>query len=995
MLKYSIRLSDGTIKQNELVWREKYLSPDLSFVSGVTSQDYHLDKFNKIAVSNTYSNTPTTVLPLETNNVTRQGYVIMKDKVYQVYSSTTYDNISESSTTYNYIFINGKYYYEKDGKFVIDNWLSATNESVSAVTVSANSEGGETKIDTIAWIEDGLVSIDGNEYIYDFEGNGIKYIGKGDILSANQITNCSEISSYTYSSTSLYDYVTKFKLTKEKEIDEPFNNITFSKYYYYVKYKDTYLNIRKEDNKFYCDVPDGLISGSSAISTSAYSVYYSEDLDEATSEGTTPITGRTFDVLRENTCYIIIQDDVYYVNSDVLNANDGNKIAIYFKNDNIDINVGDTLMLINKTIDERTDTVYSGDSNGLFVVYDGKKKTVVDRAYDLVSIDGTYTDAEYVNGLKDGEDSLVKIGDEDVPMKIVSGETKLQRYGDVMTSSTTLSATVSSVTYDIETFSGVTINDVRHMVEGENGNFFITTSEDIRYPFTVIDVIGSSMVVCKPYLDKYDFTEEFIENMSKTICQDVVEDQISYTVYKKNKIFGSDEITSDLPFRYTKTPTSSDDYFNLFDNFTIYARDGFINIPLMLSTPQGNDLLLDDTIKRDFFDREKKKAINPIIDMEKDVYMPKSFEGAYSGSDTDFKEVEEIRINLHFRTRDLETWKVNEEYNDASVSALSNWFVTDFFPYSGLMESSGETLLNSSDVMGLLYFTNGDIFYQKSKVGKSFLRFSFYDSTDQQNQTLLHTSTVFMDEHRMFKRYIDNSRKGQYTFVRIKETEPDKDPSKEGGVKFLNKIAVNSEWYSGNTSEFDYKNVRIDENHRVGSEFIIKNKYETDTSSEGYYIYIFREYSENLSPKPIYMKVEFNHAGVGRTIPFIIPMHWSGGTETENYNKFPASALTFTSNEDMIELKKGIKLEDAYAQTYIPLYAVYDFKNKDYAYVFDTRYVNVKDGVATLNLFEIKYANDQESDDDIQKAMTYKRQPTAKINVNEKQFPPQDKICGV
>ena len=179
----------------------------------------------------------------------------------------------------------------------------------------------------------------------------------------------------------------------------------------------------------------------------------------------------------------------------------------------------------------------------------------------------------------------------------------------------------------------------------------------------------------------------------------------------------------------------------------------------------------------------------------------------------------------------------------------------------------------------------------------------------------------------------------------------------------------------------------------MGSEFIIKNKYETDTSSEGYYIYIFREYSENLSPKPIYMKIEFNHAGVGRTIPFIIPMKWND--PNENYDKFPASALTFTSNDDMIELKKGIKLEDAYAQTYIPLYAVYDFKNKDYAYVFDTRYVNVKDGVATLNLFEIKYANDQESDDDIQEAMTYKRQPTAKINVNEKQFPPQDKICGV
>ena len=36
------------------------------------------------------------------------------------------------------------------------------------------------------------------------------------------------------------------------------------------------------------------------------------------------------------------------------------------------------------------------------------------------------------------------------------------------------------------------------------------------------------------------------------------------------------------------------------------------------------------------------------------------------------------------------------------------------------------------------------------------------------------------------------------------------------------------------------------------------------------------------------------------------------------------------------------------------MYAVYDFKNKEYAYVFDKRYVTVEDGIASLNLFELK-----------------------------------------
>ena len=50
----------------------------------------------------------------------------------------------------------------------------------------------------------------------------------------------------------------------------------------------------------------------------------------------------------------------------------------------------------------------------------------------------------------------------------------------------------------------------------------------------------------------------------------------------------------------------------------------------------------------------------------------------------------------------------------------------------------------------------------------------------------------------------------------------------------------------------------------------MNNKHVTDTSSEGFYLYIFREYAEKLHPKPIYMKIEFNHAGIGKQIPFLI-----------------------------------------------------------------------------------------------------------------------------
>jgi hypothetical protein len=114
------------------------------------------------------------------------------------------------------------------------------------------------------------------------------------------------------------------------------------------------------------------------------------------------------------------------------------------------------------------------------------------------------------------------------------------------------------------------------------------------------------------------------------------------------------------------------------------------------------------------------------------------------------------------------------------------------------------------------------------------------------------------------------------------------------------------------------------------------------------------------------MKVEFNHAGVGRTIPFIVPMKWEA-KEGENQNeKFPSRRLTLYG-DDLAEIKKGYPLSFVYAQTYIPLYAVYDFKNKEYAYVFDDRYATVdENNKLVLNLFELKVATEEYADDDDQ-----------------------------
>ena len=149
------------------------------------------------------------------------------------------------------------------------------------------------------------------------------------------------------------------------------------------------------------------------------------------------------------------------------------------------------------------------------------------------------------------------------------------------------------------------------------------------------------------------------------------------------------------------------------------------------------------------------------------------------------------------------------------------------------------------------------------------------------------------------------------------------------------------------------------------------------------------------------MKVEFNHAGVGKIIPFLIPMHWKEKQGTKSNKMIPVSAWTFSDMNDETDVTKseyensiykfkgGFPLSYVYAQTYIPLYAVYDFDRKEYGYVFDSRYaVEDENGTLNLNLFEMKIKDESQikpSEQDL-KGIKTNKQIKAVINVNTDQF---------
>ena len=1008
-------------------------------------------------------------------------FIIVSGKTYDTFSGKTVDySVEKSGTTidYHYLINNDKYFYWGEissgtSGYSIDNILNynTTSGIVSSITVSTGETAKNIKIDTVYWIEDGAVTIDGNTYIYDpNEGSGIlKYGINGEALNPSAITNCDSIIFRPYDVKD-YQNVTKFKLTKQEEITKEFERITFSKYFFYIKYKEHYCQIKRSGDtsnyKFICEIPKYVLSGGTMeenLEPIPFDVYFTMDDNDLESLMIAYESGNTIDTENYNEhkhnvknldellnvgAFVYIDNDktCFIVEHSILNANGGNHIAVYLEDEYAPLKVGEKIKFIDNGINEHKSMVYysknySGDiDEDVYVFYKGYKYKVKPNICDKAIINGNEYTIGYINGKVKDEDCLVIIGNEKVPMKITddtpSGGT-LQRYGKIVRES---SKSAITATYDIKSYSGITVNGKNYIVYDDkniSGNTIHYVALDLppQYAFSIEEIVGNSMYICKPEINGTDFTDDFGRYMSEIICEDIVTNQSQYELFIQNKIFGETEISADLPFRMTDKPLSSDDYYNLFDDLRIYVDNAYIHIPISLKMDVANNALQDDITTRDFFEAEKKKAINPIVDMEKDVYVPKyivSNGGEYSGSNTRFESISQINFNFHFRTRNLNSWKVNDGYNNIEYAAdennesNDNWFITDFYPYREILntqnlsynEESANTLQQTSDLMGLLYFTNDDIFYQRSRVGKSFARLSFYDSTNPQTQSLLATSCIFVDEHKLFKRFIDNSKKYNYDYGAFAEPEYHTDasgfinPSAEYSGKTseyssgktdvtrlhkYNKISVNTEFLGEATADIEYSNsahsfnIRIDEAHRISSQLVVNNKHVTDTSSEGFYLYIFREYAEKLHPKPIYMKIEFNHAGIGKQIPFLIPMHWVEKPNANSNRMVPDHALRLANKDDLDELKQGFPLSYVYAQTYIPLYAVYDFEHKEYGYVFDSRYVTQDcNGVINLNLFEMKIQNESEETlaDDDQRLIDIKtnRQIKAIVNINEGQF---------
>ena len=275
----------------------------------------------------------------------------------------------------------------------------------------------------------------------------------------------------------------------------------------------------------------------------------------------------------------------------------------------------------------------------------------------------------------------------------------------------------------------------------------------------------------------------------------------------------------------------------------------FMGLGIVLEQDYDAKRMLQEYQVNELFVKKIKNSIIPdFIDLEKVKYAP-----AYASDDKIFLATG-LTFNLHFRTRvpDPEdrygfedTWHLTDTTDTWNGNGLDNPPVGKDDLYSD------PEFVNSSNLMGYLGFTDDDVYNQKNRVKQSFIRLSFYDGNNPLTQSLLYYSTIFLDSGDLYGKYVKRK-------AWLEEDDENYDNQ-------INPVV----WSSAATT---------DPVPAVTSQLIVNDEYDMTRSGEGFNLYLFRQDAPlEKEHQDIYMKVEFNHAGYGRTIPLI---YWGKDDDT-------------------------------------------------------------------------------------------------------------------
>lgn len=959
MLKLKIKPS-YELGQKEIQFYDLFVSQDLSFISGRTSSQNNMFNGENIKIVNNKNNFIDS-FNVEAENVTVMGVVYYTKKL-DVKSVKRVFNIPEGYDMQTVTMENTYVEYKGDICFYSD---SLKGYYIEHSFYPASKEGTTIEIETFEYIEGDYVNVDGEDYYVDF---------------SNKEMPLKEFP-YRINNVVLYDIKnwkkeTKFIFRKKENTHFDVDEVLYGGFENYVTYKGDRYNL----SYLYEEDYDGNLQNIGYGVRLDDITYKDDDINLNFVDEYIFSIHKDIDISSSN---IQLSDNEYLIiDSNMCSYSDGGKfIFLVSKSEKLDIHEGNYIVAESTSPIKAVYYTRTDEDGNEYVLYNGDKYDVEPNFYDYVTISGVdyrliYDNDEkaeahsFVNGdtmyftinndvykitsegditCKDGGSVLfsreIKINDLAIPTNniyYVDDDSVDVKYGKIEG-------------YEINYNDGVKIGDEYYRVyedvneDGDILNRYIIVYDYLKYNLYVNDKDGSSTYICTPYIDYRELKDDFeIDAEQRVICRYIVENFNDFSFSVRNDIFGEIKGFPENLLYDSIQETKPVNFFGLL-NLSMFKINSYINAKIPFISDIGNNILKEDIINSKIMDDINNGSYNTIVDMEKDVYYPVFFDGV------NYNPINEIRFNMHFRTRQLDNWKVIEDYVEISdvekTSDYSNWFVCDYTYYKSLLRE-GASLQNVSDLVGYMKFSINEVRNMAKKISKSFLRLSFYSTNDPNTQVLLGTSTIFLDEVLLARK--------AFTYT------------SSAGKKYVNTQSYQRYVLTGDKSlyEVDYCSVdgeiaydaSFNDDFRLSSRITVKDKHNTETSSEGFYFYMFREFSNNLRPSRVYLKIDFNHAGIGKSIPLIIPR--------KNISKSnPIGEPLYIHKEDDLEkMKDGFTFKDIYKQLYIPIDVIYDDKNNRYVYYLpeelrENDELGVDNDILEFNLFELKFKDESIKDE--------------------------------
>ena len=952
MLKFKLKPT-GSFGVQEINCYSMYVSPDLTYISGRTSYYNSILNGEKLKVVNN-ENKFVNLCKVNAENVKVQGKVKLETtlKCKLIEKKFINDDGSFINCQKNYVEYNGVFSYEHDGRYLVEGKLYKANDD------------GDVAIATFSYIENGTVKIGDKEYIADFrEGGKPKILEK---RGADPLKENDTVGDYTYKGVEEYlpkewKRETKFEIYKEGDYELTLDDVLFGGYDHYIIYngENYYLKNLYNDNGEY--VGYGVEIDGVQYTNLSRQIYDGEGI--LPYDNLAQLQGSIL-MLSEN------EDDYYIVQDKLISPkNNGNFLFLAASSQRLNLKVGDTVIaksngLISTKLEVLSDNVESEDADE-YVIYLGVRYDVKKNAYKRINVSDSYHMLIEEKG--DGYDAYAYFGSEKIYYTIEGDKaipTNKIYYGAIKDDEFNVEYGLLPDGYTIETYDGVIIGNDTYMVYREVYDdiieyAYIEITEDATYNLAVTDKSGSNLYICYPEVSNESLPSDYdIATTRRFICDTLVRNKDNFTFYIRNDVFGEKPIYPDT-YLYDAVTSTKPFYTAEKLNLSIFKINSYANFKLPMVDGMANNILRDDIIRNDFAKSISDKSLTDIVDMEKDIYYPvyKSVEG----DEVVYNPINCIRFNMHFRTRQMDNWKVIEDYvEDESNRGMSNWFVTDYdFYKNALIYDSApgnetHTLHNASDLIGFLGFTDSEVRNRGKKIGKSFLRLSFYSTNNPQTQVLLNTSTIFMDDALLCKKMISlqpSANAGQFIDVSLYQSPH------EGFNKDYISVFTESCENGKDNCEDSFHNFEKNEYFRLSSRIEVYDRHTSIGSSEGFYFYMFREYANNLRPLRIYLRIDFNHAGIGKTIPLIIPRK---NIKDDNEVGEP---LYIHNDKDLEVLKEGFKLKDIYKQLFIPIDVIFDDKTNRYVYYLpnelrENTSLKVDDDIMEFNLFEVKFKDE-------------------------------------